>query len=530
MAPPTETTALLPGDGDGDDEQSTTRSEAAAAAAHRHRRLVLSIVLTSVVAADFGNALSLAPQLKLYESLICGRLFGRVAADGDDLICKSPQVQSELALLIGWKETFDQIPGIALVLLYGWAADLIGRKPCSAEADASNGDDDDGDDDFGTAIPLLAKCILKAENQLEVQLYFDTEILHPELVEHMLHQFQLIVHQLGHDYDHLQKLQLGGLNTVSDHSKALIQSWNLKLPNKVHDWIPNLFSHQVLANPQRTAVHAWDGRLSYAELDYKSTILGKWLLLNKVAGSRLVLPICFDKTFWTTIALLAAAKIGATFIMIDPYQPRGRLASILSKFDYSGMLARADTFELARSLTSKPVHIVNDELLAQGVQSNAELYQELYPGSPEDPLYIVFTSGSTGEPKGIKISHSNLCSAVSHQARTLGFAGSRSFDSSSYSFDAYVCNTFHTLLTGGCLCVPSEYERINNLEAVLRQMKVDLVQLTPSTCSVLDPASLPLLRTLILTGEKMTQSVLDPWLSTKRVRVINAYGPSECTI
>ncbi|OAA44074.1 MFS transporter [Beauveria brongniartii RCEF 3172] len=131
MVPPTETTALLPGDGvgDGDDEQSTTPSEAAAAAAHRHRRLVLSIVLISVVAADFGNALSLAPQLKLYESLICRRLFGRVAADDNDLICKSPQVQSELALLIGWKETFDQIPGIALVLLYGWAADLIGRKP-----------------------------------------------------------------------------------------------------------------------------------------------------------------------------------------------------------------------------------------------------------------------------------------------------------------------------------------------------------------------------------------------------------------
>ncbi|EJP63623.1 MFS transporter [Beauveria bassiana ARSEF 2860] len=134
MASPSETAALLSGHGDGDDVQSTTRSEAAAAAAaaHHHRRLVLSIVLISVVAADFGNALSLAPQLKLYESLICRRIFGRVAAndgDGGDLICKSPRVQSELAILIGWKDTFDQIPGITLVLLYGWAADVIGRKP-----------------------------------------------------------------------------------------------------------------------------------------------------------------------------------------------------------------------------------------------------------------------------------------------------------------------------------------------------------------------------------------------------------------
>lgn len=61
-------------------------------------------------------------------------------------------------------------------------------------------------------------------------------------------------------------------------------------------------------------------------------------------------------------------------------------------------------------------------------------------------------------------------------------------------------------------------------------MQVDFVQLTPSTASVLDPAALPLLRTLILTGETITKSVLDPWLLTKRMRVINAYEPSECTI
>lgn len=391
-------------------------------------------------------------------------------------------------------------------------------------------DSADNEDAFGAPLALLVKCDLASESKLSISTYFDSDILDAELVEHILHQFELMVHQLGCENDHLTKLRLGELNTVSEQSKALVWSWNSKRPSTIHDWIPNLFAHQLQINPERPAVHAWDGKLSYAELDYKSTLLASWLLRNKVAERHSVLPICFDKTFWTTIALLAAAKIGATFIMIDPYQPRGRLASILSKFDYCGMLAREDTFELARSLTSKSVYIVDNELLAQDQQGDTTLRQQFCPGSPEDPLYIVFTSGSTGEPKGITISHYNLCSAVGHQARKLGFAGSRTFDSSSYSFDAYVCNTFHTLLTGGCLCVPSEYDRINNLEAVLQEMEVDFVQLTPSTSSVLDPVSLPLLRTLILTGEKITRSVLDPWLLTGRVRVINAYGPSECTI
>ncbi|KAL2810757.1 hypothetical protein BJX63DRAFT_303957 [Aspergillus granulosus] len=85
------------------------------------RRLIL-LVCASVVAADFGSALALAPQISIFESLICRRMGG-----GTD--CKSPEVQGELALLTGWKETADQLAGIALALPYGLAADLFGRRP-----------------------------------------------------------------------------------------------------------------------------------------------------------------------------------------------------------------------------------------------------------------------------------------------------------------------------------------------------------------------------------------------------------------
>ncbi|GLI80602.1 hypothetical protein PoHVEF18_008957 [Penicillium ochrochloron] len=86
-----------------------------------HLRLLV-LVCISIVAADFGNSLTLAPQISIFESLICRRL----GAGGD---CKSPDVQAELALLIGWKETIDQLPGIIFALPYGLAADRIGRKP-----------------------------------------------------------------------------------------------------------------------------------------------------------------------------------------------------------------------------------------------------------------------------------------------------------------------------------------------------------------------------------------------------------------
>ncbi|KAG8160879.1 hypothetical protein KVR01_009143 [Diaporthe batatas] len=97
------------------------------------RLRVLLLLCSSVVAADFGYSLAYAPQLSISESIICNQYDHRAiqspSGPGPSHPCKSPEVQGELALLYGWKDTFDGIPGILLALPYGVAADLIGRKP-----------------------------------------------------------------------------------------------------------------------------------------------------------------------------------------------------------------------------------------------------------------------------------------------------------------------------------------------------------------------------------------------------------------
>ncbi|KAJ5188096.1 Major facilitator superfamily domain general substrate transporter [Penicillium cf. griseofulvum] len=95
------------------------------------RRHLLLLVCLSVVAADFGNYLGYAPHIEILESIICRQARGSNSFVGNDN-CKSPDVQGELALVNGWKDTFDQVPGILLALPYGFAADRIGRKPILA--------------------------------------------------------------------------------------------------------------------------------------------------------------------------------------------------------------------------------------------------------------------------------------------------------------------------------------------------------------------------------------------------------------
>ncbi|KAH7016860.1 MFS transporter [Ilyonectria destructans] len=122
---PTETTSLL---AEQEVEQEAGRQNTSKTQLYSPRYLLI-LVCMSIVAADFGNSLGYAPQLEIFESILCKQLLGLGTTPNGDGRCKSPAVQDELALLNGWKDTFDQIPGIVLAFPYGLAADRIGRKP-----------------------------------------------------------------------------------------------------------------------------------------------------------------------------------------------------------------------------------------------------------------------------------------------------------------------------------------------------------------------------------------------------------------
>lgn len=379
---------------------------------------------------------------------------------------------------------------------------------------------------------LVVECLPVGSRTLRISFHSSSPDLDGTCSHRMISQFAHLVRQLC-SFDttycsHTRSAKrLIDLNPLCDEDKERIWVWNASLPRTVDSLLHGLFSQSVMSHPQRVAIDAWDGSLSYAELDEKSTNLAAKLIADGVADAGKVVPLCFDKTIWTTITILAIAKAGSIFVLLDPHQPIERLKSIMDQLEATVVLARPSTAAIAKSLTQN-VLFVDDTFLPDDPDLSAVTKRQSCL-SPANTLYTVFTSGSTGVPKGVKISHANLCSAATHQARALGFANSRVLDSSSYSFDAYVFNTFYTLLSGGCLCVCSDTDRINRLQETCQEMRITLAQLTPSLSQVLDPEALPNLRTLILTGEKLNESVLTPWV-TAGVRVVNAYGPTECTI
>ena len=336
-------------------------------------------------------------------------------------------------------------------------------------------------------------------------------------------QFEHIVRQLC-DPSTLQTSKLADIEPISNCDKQELWRWNSTVPDPINASIYELFAHRSKVQPDADALCSWDGQLTYLQLEEKVGMLEVWLR-SCGFGLGSVVPFCFEKCAWTTIVLLAIAKMGAVFIALDPAQPKARLQTILRELKTDTILCRPKTLNLAASIADH-CHILRQEVNDFMQRSPTGLDTRV---DPSQIAYIVFTSGSTGVPKGLQISHSNLCSAAVYQAGSLGFNNeSRSVDSSSYSFDAYIFNSFYTLFSGGCLCVPSDEERINDIAGTIRKFDINIAQLTPSVLKLIPYDSVPNLRTLILTGEKPNQDDLVPLLS--RMCVTNAYGPSECTI
>src|SRR5207247_5724673 len=107
-------------------------------------------------------------------------------------------------------------------------------------------------------------------------------------------------------------------------------------------------------------------------------------------------------------------------------------------------------------------------------------------------------------------------------------SASRVLQFASYTFDASIMEILTTLIVGGCICVPSEESRLNNITKVINEMEVTWTLLTPSFAQLLQPSAVPKLQTLVLGGEAMPQSLISTWSGS--VNLINAYGPSECAV
>ncbi|WP_405771536.1 amino acid adenylation domain-containing protein [Actinacidiphila glaucinigra] len=278
------------------------------------------------------------------------------------------------------------------------------------------------------------------------------------------------------------------------------------------------FEQQARRTPDRPAVVVGDTRFGYAEIDRLANGIARRLHSSGVRDGDRV-GLCVQRDKWLIPAILGVMKAGAAYVPLDPAYPEERIRFIAEDASLSAVLTSADTnHAVPATVTSVPVDDVQpaDSL---GLETD-----------PHSPAYVMYTSGSTGTPKGVVVEHRNLHTLIRWYADYLSADELRGMlAATSVCFDPSTVEICAPLVAGGTVILAENLFAVSALPA---RSEVTVLIAAASALSALMRDTLPpSVRTVITGGELVTRALCDRVYAHPQVRrVLNGYGPTECTV
>ncbi|KAH7182279.1 peptide synthetase [Fusarium flagelliforme] len=373
------------------------------------------------------------------------------------------------------------------------------------------------------AFPLVMECVLDSEGSIELHAHFDTGVIAPQQIQAICGQFGHVVTQLVTKPRNL----LSDISFCGPEDVKRVMEWNAQNPPKlVYTRVQDLISDQTKRQPHKVAIHSWDGRFTYSELDKLSDSFAWHLSFLGVAPEKPV-AVCVDKSKWAVVTMLAVMKSGGVYVPLDPAYPRSRLQALLERTQADLVLVSPTTASLFSDMALRSV-VVSSQLILELPDLDTSASSNL-DVRPEHAAYIAFTSGSTGQPKGIVVEHASLCSSIMGHGGAYGLGPeSRMLQFSNFTFDGSLSEILTPLVFGGTVCMPSDTQRLQHVTKFIQDAQVNVAILTPSFADTIRPDDVRTLDTLVLSGEVITKDQLELWCG--RVKLINAYGPSEVCV
>ncbi len=380
----------------------------------------------------------------------------------------------------------------------------------------------------GTSKFELTVAVEERGSGLQVDFEFNTDLFDPGTITRLgAHYLRLLESIAQNPSQPIAQLELLGdeVRRLQDGWNATEKTWPELVP------FHHLFEAQVVRTPDAIAVTEDGGALTYGELNAQANQIAH-ALRSEGVGPETIVGVLHERGVGYLAAMIGIWKAGGAFLPLDPAVPALRLAKVCDEAKCPLVLAQAAHLELARELSAQPV------MLNTLIGSEASTSNPVWVSGLRDLAYVLFTSGSTGLPKGAMITHDGLTNHVLAMAELMGFTASDCMaQTARQSFDVSVWQCVAPLLNGGRVAVlPDECGRdalalLSRLEA----QKVTICELVPTQLGLMldalerlpSPSSL---RWMISTGEPLTADLCARWFARlPQTPMINAYGPTECS-
>ena len=297
-----------------------------------------------------------------------------------------------------------------------------------------------------------------------------------------------------------------------------------------HMAVQQLFERQVVRTPDAVAVSSGGTSLTYQELNRRANRLARHLVGHGMSPRTLV-GLCVPRSIDMLAAVLGVLKAGGAYVPLDPSYPEERLAYMIQDSRMPLLITKG---KLAMRLPPEPPRVVDLEAEETELEAQAGTDFEEPQAGPEDLAYVLYTSGSSGKPKGVEIPHRAVVNFLSSMAREPGLgADDVVLAVTTLSFDIAGLELFLPLAVGARIVLAGSDEAADGarLRDLLHTCGVTAMQATPATWRLLLEAGWEGSHGLkvLCGGEALSRPLADELLR-RCGSLWNMYGPTETTI
>lgn len=411
----------------------------------------------------------------------------------------------------------------------------------------------------GTAEPgqMLQLHVQRLNAEEQPVLLFDLcdDVFSPELAQWAMDQFLMVFEACVADLSGPSEssIPLRYVPLIGAREREFLRSMNVPLARGTNghtgsrsaeasgqQTLLNLVNEQFAVSGADCAVRMHDLTLSYAELERRTDgvvaalreQLATGLVALADAEATPLVAVCFERSIDMVVGVLGVLRAGYAFVPVDPGLPSARIARLLADSGSSVVLTNAAIESAVRGAASAVPLLLLDE-----IESGGSAAPDMADPAATSLAYLLYTSGTTGRPKGVRISHRAIERYIIWARDCYAPDGPVSMPLfTSLSFDLTLTSLFLPLVTGGQVVVhPSTDSAADTaLLDVFDDDCVDVIKLTPTHLSLVrhQPVTGERLRALILGGESLRWGLASA-IHEKydgRVAIYNEYGPTEATV